>query len=175
MEEAVARSREERTTLASQPGARTREREWVADKRERMDGDEGDGGGGGDGSLGRARSAEMKGYLVTGRGHIGLKDYPAYPLFKCMLNARGGGGKGNHERAIALSTLLRGALCARWIFHGGTPQWRGSPDRQLLRQCFYSPPDSSPPLQLPTAASALMTGRGGSLSPQSYRGFSRAL
>lgn len=38
----------------------------------------GDGWRDGDG-LGRTRRGEMKGYLVTGREHTGLKDYrPAY-------------------------------------------------------------------------------------------------
>lgn len=54
--------------------------------------------GGMDGETGEARwsrtsseRGEMKGYLVTGRERAHrFKGLPACPLFKCMLNARGG-------------------------------------------------------------------------------------
>lgn len=44
-----------------------------------------------------------------------FKGLPACPLFKCMLNARGG------VRDSLINPLARRAIAAR-IFHGGSPQ-----------------------------------------------------
>lgn len=101
------------------------------EKREKRDG------------LGRARRGEMKGYLVTGRESARFKGLPACPLFKYMLNARGG------VRDSLINPLARRtAPSGYFTVVRRNSAFPGSPgSAALLRQRSYA-----------FAASTLMTG-----------------